>query len=133
MRSLVVAVVMTAGFLSACQSSKPAPNPAQPNNSASVRLLQAINKNAQTCWVKSKDRVFRAYKIIPELDTRVGKPRILVVKARAAQGLPQMVIEAQGTPPNLSSYGPLGDTALGTRMNADIGRWAGGESGCNSA
>lgn len=100
------------------------------DRSTPVRLLQGINERMQTCWVKSKDSAFRAYKVIPELDTRHGKPRILIVRAKASQGLPQLVIEASGKPARLSSYGPLASDPLAVRMDADVRRWLAGDSGC---
>src|SRR5690606_28853567 len=77
--------------LAACQG-KTAPPRAEPDNRDAIRLLQGVNAEAQRCW--RGDRSFRAYRVIPELDTRVGRPRILLVRAEAPQGLPQFVIEA---------------------------------------
>ena len=62
--------------LSACQSTG---SKTGGENSAAVTLLQHVNENAQTCWIKSKDRDFNGYAVIPELDTQAGRPRILVV------------------------------------------------------
>jgi len=115
--------------LAACQTEKAAPV-AKRDNAAAIAALQTINTNAQKCWSKSKD--FKNYRIIPELDTRVGKPRILVVSANAAQGLPQYVIEADGTPARLSAYGPLGSEPLGERMNGDVSRWEKGDKECSA-
>ncbi len=116
-----------------CQNKKAELKPeSRRDNSGAVAMLQTINHNAQTCWMKSKDKDFRNYRVIPELDTRTGKPRILIVKAKAAQGLPQYVIEGVGTPARISTYGPLGSDALGTRMNQDISRWQAGGKGCSA-
>ena len=128
MRAMVATVSLLI-LLSGCQTEKVAPV-AKRDNAAAISALQTINTNAQKCWNKSKD--FRNYRIIPELDTRVGKPRILVVSAKAAQGLPQYVIEADGTPARLSAYGPLGSEPLGERMNEDIARWEAGDKECES-
>lgn len=98
------------------------------DNSAAVAVLQKVNTSAQSCWGKDKD--FRAYRVIPELDTRTGKPRILVVEAKAAQGLPKYVIEADGKPAKIAAYGPLGDGPLGPRLRSDVGRWSGGNPSC---
>lgn len=105
---------------------------AKRDNTAAILALQTINTNAQACWMKSRDKEFRQYKVIPELDTRAGKPRILIVSSKSAQGLPQYVIEADGTPARLSTYGPLSGEALGTRIDADVNRWQNGGKGCKA-
>lgn len=95
-----------------------------------VAVLQNVNTSAQACWIKSGDRAFRELRVIPELDTKVGKPRILVVRKASAQGLPQLVIEASGKPAKLVTYGPLAGRSISARMNDDIIRWAGGNPVC---
>ena len=117
--------------LASCQTKDEKPT-AKRDNSAAIAVLQRVNTGAQTCWVKSKDKAFRAYKVIPELDTRAGKPRILILKAKSAQGLPQYVIEADGTPARLSTYGPLSSDPLSARMNEDIARWRTGNKKCTA-
>lgn len=116
--------------LAGCQNRPADPVPAEPDNRAAVRLLQVINDEAQRCW--RGDRDFRPYKVMPELDTRYGKPRILLVPAEAPQGLPQLVIEAQGTPARLESYGPLAGEAISGRIRADLARWQAGGKGCSA-
>jgi len=116
--------------LTACQTENEIAAPR--NNDAAIALLQKVNSGAQACWVKSKDKAFRAYKVIPELDTRVGKPRILIVDAKAAQGLPKFVIEADGTPAKLSTYGPLASQPVAARINTDIARWRTGNQDCKA-
>ena len=123
-------LVLPAPILAACQTAGESPGAS--GNGAAIALLQTVNDRAQTCWVKSKDKDFRAYRVIPELDTRVGKPRILIVSAKAAQGLPQLVIEAEGTPARLSSYGPLVSEAIGDRIHGDVRRWAKVDTACTA-
>ncbi len=120
--------------LASCQSQAVVTRPrvATVNNSAAIALLQTVNSEAQSCWMKAGDADFRAYRVIPELDTRIGKPRILIVSAKAAQGLPQYVIEATGTPPRLSTYGPLASKPVSARVNSDVSRWATGGKGCKA-
>lgn len=117
--------------LAGCQSERPGGALyATVDNSAAVAVLQRVNAEAQQCWVGSVEREFAAYRVIPELDTHTGKPRILIVNAKAAQGLPQLVIEGSGNPVRLATYGPLTAKPLSTRINADVTRWATGGSGC---
>ncbi len=113
-----------------CQPADTLPALKVSDRSAAVSLLQRVNTNAQACWVKSKDADFRAYRVIPELDTRVGKPRILVVEAKSAQGLPKLVIEAEGKPVRIAAYGPLAQSPLSARIKSDVDRWASGGKGC---
>jgi hypothetical protein len=100
------------------------------DNSAAVAVLQKVNASAQDCW--RKDKEFKGLRVIPELDTMTGKPRILLVEAKAAQGLPKLVIEAEGKPARIASYGPLAQSPLAPRINADVARWAGGDAGCKA-
>ncbi|MCB1383383.1 MAG: hypothetical protein KDJ73_10740 [Notoacmeibacter sp.] len=133
MRRAAALLVPAALALASCQSNPVAVRqPAPVSNSAAIALLQTVNAEAQACWMKSKDAGFRAYRVIPELDTRIGKPRILVVSAKAAQGLPQYVIEASGTPPRLATYGPLASQPISARINSDVSRWATGGKGCKA-
>jgi hypothetical protein len=116
-------------FLSACQGERPGGrlSLAVAHDDA-TRLMQAINDRAQACW--RGDGAFKPYRIIPELDTRVGHPRILLVMAEAPQGLPQFVIQAAGTPVRITTFGPLADRGLSSRINGDVARWSAGEDEC---
>lgn len=116
-------------LLAACQGKSELPR-ADPDNRDAIRLLQGINAEAQRCW--RGERSFSAYRVIPELDTRAGRPRILLVRANAPQGLPRLVIEAHGTPARLESYGPLAGEDLAERIHADLRRWAAGDKGCTA-
>lgn len=132
-RAAAVPVMVLAAALAACQT-EPAGGPliATVDRTAAVAVLQQVNGAAHACWIRSRDRDFADYRLIPELDTRVGKPRLLLVRARTAQGLPQLVIEAEGTPVRLTTYGPLAQGPLSARINTDVTRWATGGSGCKA-
>ena len=68
--------------------------------------------------------------MIPELDTRIGTPRILVISAKAAaRPAAILVIEATGTAAALSTYGPLASKPVSPRVNSDVSRWATGGNG----
>jgi hypothetical protein len=97
-------------------------------NAAAV--LGTINEKAQTCWIKSGDRAFRTFAVIPELDTRVGSPRLLVVERGKSAGLPKLVIQADGDPVRITTYGPLAGTPVSSRINADVMAWSAGRNGC---
>jgi hypothetical protein len=93
-----------------------------------ISVLTAINGNAQKCWRDSGD--FRSLDVVPELDTRAGNPRLLVVERGNAAGLPKLVIEASGNPVKITTYGPLTSSGISARMNDNIIAWSAGRSGC---
>lgn len=95
-----------------------------------VSVLQNINSRGLQCWIKSGDKEFKGFALVPELDTRSGRPRILVVKSGQAQGLPQLVIEASGKPIKISTFGPLTQERLSGRINRDIIAWNTGRTSC---
>lgn len=130
-QTVILPLAVCAALLAGCQSG--GQKTASRDNSAAVALLQHVNSNVHTCWVRSKDKDFDAYNVIPELDTQVGKPRILLVDKTAAQGLPKLVIEAAGNPAKMTAYGPLMDKPVGDRITADVKRWAGGAGGCGAS
>ncbi len=98
--------------------------------SSATSVLQNINERGLTCWIKSGDKAFRGFALVPELDTRSGAPRILIVKSGQSQGLPQLVIQASGDPIKLSTYGPLAQQRISGRINRDIIAWNTGRKGC---
>ncbi len=99
-----------------------------PASDSSVPILQRINDTAQRCWMKSGDPAFRAYRVVPELDTRTGKPRILLLRLGQTAGLPELVIEASSR--QIDAYGPVQNTPLAGRINRDIVRWGSGDIDC---
>ena len=116
-----------------CQSERPGGAMQIEVAAAPVSVLQTVNERAHVCWIRSGDRDFRGLAVIPELDTRTGNPRILIVERAKAQGLPRFVIEASGSSPTrIVTYGPLAGQALSSRVNTDVTRWAAGDPSCKS-
>ena len=114
--------------LTACQSKPNRPSlPGPSAHAQSVSALQRINASAYECW--PKDKAFKAFGIIPELDT-TGTPRILVIPKGKPQALPKLVITAQGK--SVQTFGPLAQSPLAPRINADVARWAAGGAGCSA-
>ncbi|MCC0029147.1 MAG: hypothetical protein H6891_02280 [Brucellaceae bacterium] len=72
-----------------CQSERPGGAMQIEVAAAAVPVLQQVNERAHQCWIRSGDRAFRGLAVIPELDTRTGNPRILIVERLKAQGLPR--------------------------------------------
>ena len=90
--------------------------------------LQRVNANAYECW--KADKAFKAYGIIPELDT-TGTPRILLIPKGKPQALPQLVITASGK--STQTFGPL--SPIPPRLRASMltsARWAAGGAGCTA-
>ncbi|MAY63288.1 MAG: hypothetical protein CML29_13860 [Rhizobiales bacterium] len=117
-------VLVSAAVLAGCNDKSSAPSSGSLHAQA-VSTLQKVNTQAHQCWLK--DDAFKAYGIVPELDTS-GTPRLLVIPRGKPQALPQLVIAAMG--PSVSLYGPLTDSSLSPRIKADVGRWSKGASGC---
>ncbi len=133
MRIFQLTLVATATLLTAaCQTKEPAGGAlvATVDARSSISALQRVNEQALTCWIKSGDKDFKPYALVPELDTRVGTPRILVVERGKPQGLPKLVITASGTPVRMATFGPLASDSIAGRINADILAWGAGRKGC---
>lgn len=117
--------------LSGCVGEKPGGSlMLEVEASRASTVLADVNEKAQKCWMKSGDRAFRDLALIPELDTRTGKPRLLIVKRGKASGLPQLVIEAHGDPVKISTYGPLAEAPVSARINEDVMAWTTGRTTC---
>ncbi|MBB4102559.1 hypothetical protein [Allorhizobium borbori] len=128
---LASAVVCAAAIiLSGCQSKR-APAPIAPGRAA-LPTMERVALGANACWFKSGDAAFRSYKLAPELNSFSGRPRILVVPAHSPEARPLLVVEAEGNPARVATYGPLLNDASAARINADVSRWAAGGSGCRS-
>lgn len=127
MKKLLPLIVAIAS-LSACQTRGPAVHIVKPNNHAvAVSSLQRINAKAYECW--ATDKAFKAYGIIPELDT-TGTPRILIIPKGKPQALPQLVIIAAGK--SVQTFGPLAQSSLAPRIQSDVTRWASGAASCTA-
>jgi hypothetical protein len=115
--------------LASCQSVKPkTAGPVQ--TVRAVPALQRVNARGFDCWIKSGDSAFKKLALVPELDTRAGTPRILVVERGKPQGLPKLVIESAGR--GVATYGELAGTAVGARIRRDAARWANGGDACQA-
>ena len=107
----------------ACAQTDEAPGAS--SHGVAVATLQKVNAQAHRCWLPDAD--FKAYGIVPELDT-TGTPRLLVVPRGKPRALPNLVIAAHGA--SVQVYGPLAASPLAPRIGADVSRWAKGATGC---
>jgi hypothetical protein len=115
-------------LVAACQSNRPA---APSASSAALPTMERIALGANGCWFKSGDPAFTAYRLAPELNSFSGRPRILIVPGQSPEARPLAVIQAEGHPARLQAFGPLFSEPVGTRMSADVRRWAAGDEGCS--
>ena len=124
-------VLLAALALAGCRDEKvnrvTAP---QTGQAGAIAALQAINGKAATCWMRSKDPAFAGLRLIPELDTQYGRPRLLLLKKNSQYGLPVLVVEAHGSPAKIETYGPLTQGPVGSRIEQDIRRWSTGSQAC---
>lgn len=134
-RLAFAAVALVAVGLTACQSKPPArvESTGGGGKSAALRSMEQVGRAAYQCWFASKDPAFRAYAFANELNSHSGQPRFLLVPRRNFGGRPLLVVQARGNSARVESFGPLLDEPLGSRINADIARWAGGSSSCDAS
>ena len=107
-------------------------SPAADGKSAALRLMEQVAIAAHRCWFASKDPAFRSYRFANELNSMSGQPRFLLVPARNFGGLPSLVVQARTPTAELESFGPLLQEPLGSRVQGDLKRWAGGSSSCTA-
>ncbi len=123
----LMAAALCAALLAGC-TPKPKVTLVKPSSQAvAVATLQKVNTQAHDCWMT--DKAFKAYGLIPELDT-TGTPRILVIPKGKPQALPKLVIASNGR--SVSTFGPLAQSPLAPRINADVARWANGGTSCSA-
>jgi hypothetical protein len=120
--------------LSGCQSDKRPANPGggASGKSASLRVMEQVAISAHKCWFASKDKAFAKYSMANELNNFGGTPRFLLVPRSNYGGRPLLVVQARGHSSEVEVFGPLTSEALGSRINADISRWRGGNPSCGS-
>lgn len=122
-----VATIGAMGFLvSSCQSHAPSSGPARD----ALSTMERVAVGANSCWFKSGDAAFTAYRLAPELTSFSGRPRILVVHKNTPEGRPLLVVQAEGNPARLQAFGPMMSEPVASRIAADVTRWSGGGKAC---
>ena len=115
-------------LLSACSTAR---EPVPVLSIGPLPVMERVALGASRCWFKSKDPMFAAYKLAPELNSFSGTPRILIVPKHSPESRPLLVVQASGTPVKMSAFGPLmNDSAVSARVNKDVTGWARGGKGC---
>lgn len=118
--------LVAAAALTACQTKTPPPKA----NGGALPTMERVALGANSCWFKSGDPAFKAYRLAPELNSFSGRPRILVVHRNSPESRPLLVVQAEGSPAKLDAFGPLMGEPVGARIAADVQRWAAGGKGC---
>ncbi|WP_420961914.1 hypothetical protein [Brucella sp. IR073] len=129
---LAIAAVAALVSLTACQSErKPEPRARiVSRENTALATMERVALAANSCWFKSKDAAFRPYRLAPELNSFSGRPRILVVPAKNPADRPLLVVQAEGNPARLETFGPLMHQSNGKRIASDVHRWAAGDNRC---
>ncbi|TKT76984.1 hypothetical protein XW59_015730 [Aquamicrobium sp. LC103] len=131
---LFAASFLLAGIaLAGCQSRRGSEGVSTSGKSAALATMEQVAISAQKCWFASKDPAFAPYRMANELNSFSGRPRILLVPARSPESRPLLVVQAEGTPARVDVFGPMMDQAGGSRIAADVRRWAAGSGECHGA
>jgi hypothetical protein len=129
---VAVCLVAAALPLAACQSGT-GKTQQSGGKSASLAVMEQVAIAAHKCWFASKDPAFRPYRMANELNSFSGRPRFLLVPAKNYEARPLLVVQAEGSSHKVDAFGPLLEEPLGSRISADIARFASGNTGCGSA
>ncbi len=116
-----------AALVAACQSSTPVKGP----DRSALSTMERVALGANSCWFKSGDAAFAAYKLAPELNSFSGRPRILVVHKGSPESRPLLVVQAEGNPAKMQAFGPMMSEPVAGRIAADVTRWSGGNRACS--
>jgi hypothetical protein len=121
--ALVVLALVTA----ACQSRAPVEIVV---TRGALPMMERVASAAHSCWFKSSDAAFANYVMSPELNSYTGRPRILVVERSHPTGRPLLVVQAEGDPAKLETFGPMLNGPSAARIMSDVNRWAAGAKSC---
>ena len=124
---------MLAVALAACQTGDPARDYAEFRSAQPPATAAAlIADNVRACWFGAARPAFADYSYAPELNSYADRPRVLIVPKADPAGLPKLVIEASAAErgSSVKLFGPLMASAEAPSISRDVGRWAGGASGC---
>lgn len=130
MRLAGAAIGLAGLALAGCQASSGSGASSAQGKSAALAKMEQVAIAAHRCWFASKDPTFRDYSFANELNSFSGRPRFLLVPRGNYGGRPLLVVQAEGPAARVEAFGPLMDQEPGTRIAADVSRWAAGGSAC---
>lgn len=128
-KKLAILALPALALIAACSPRPSAPSLPHPSRAA-LPTMERVALAANRCWFKSKDKDFRGYTLAPELNSYTGRPRILVVPGRNPAARPLLVVQAEGNPARVETFGPLLQQVQGARILDDVNRWVAGQTGC---
>ena len=119
-------------LLAACQSRGPVDysefRSSDEPSATAVRIAEQVG----ACWFGGDRPAFAEYSYAPELNSFSDRPRVLIVPKSDPTGLPRLVVEASPSEggSSVKLFGPLMASAEAPAISRDVGRWAGGATGC---
>jgi hypothetical protein len=122
----VAVIAILGGVVASCQSRAPEVSA----DKGALPMMERVMLGANTCWFKSGDAAFAKYQLAPELNSYTGRPRILIVERSQPTGRPSLVVQAEGNPAKLETFGPMMSGPSSGKITTDVSRWAGGSKGC---
>ncbi|WP_245197663.1 hypothetical protein [Jiella mangrovi] len=117
-------------LLTACAARQEAAT--RPSADTGLDRMERLTLNANRCWFKSRDPAFASYSLAPELSSFSGRPRFLLVPKGKPEARPLVVVEGESGSASVATYGPLMNQTIGSRIDADVTRWAAGGNGCST-
>lgn len=132
MRLTALALLLPA-VLGACRAAPDVvavPEAVTGGRSPALSMMEQVATAAQTCWFASRDPAFANFRLANELNSFSGRPRILLVPAANPEARPLLVVQAEGAPARLDAFGPVMQSAEGSRVAADLTRWSQGSRDC---
>lgn len=123
--------VMASLGLCACMSA-PLPEGSFEARGTLGPTAERMAEQIRECWFLSQDEAFAELRQETEISSLSDQPRILLVRSDERGGLPQLVVTVRRIDGRtiVSAFGPLTNTAVKSRINSDIGRWARGARSC---
>ena len=95
-------------------------------------VANRIAERIGVCWFAGNSKGFGEFAYAPELNSAVGRPRILIVEKKDPTGLPKLVVEISENKHTtvVKLFGPLLATSSGRDIQRDVERWADGGAEC---
>jgi hypothetical protein len=122
-----ISLVALGTVLASCQSK---PTVKAVSNASALDVMEKVAVGANRCWFRSGDPAFKSYAFAPELTSFSGRPRFLLTRKGSSDIRPLLVVQAEGRPAKLSTFGPLMSEPVSGRVSADVQRWAAGNTNC---
>lgn len=130
MKTLTILLSLAAMALSGCLDTTTTDRGPGPK----YGLAELLSKQIRKCWYGAGGSDFSAYAAESDINPLFKRARILLLPKEDLEAKPVLVIEAldkNSSQATVSAYGPLMQTAQGSRITADLKRWTSGSQACN--